>query len=592
MGDNTILTPGTAGYKDCALTPESQDTTQYLEKDKYLSEFATEQEKEIARINIGAASEANVYTKQETDSSIKTIVKDSLQQHLNTDDPHGILPQVESQLEDVVKQDGSKPFIAPQRGVDPVADYHLTTKRFVTKLLNEHLSSDDPHQILPEVKEILQQYVKASEVYFKNQVYTTREVDTKLSDYLKKDGSTPFTKPQLGIDPTLDSHLTTKRYVDSSIYDHLVEVDPHGFMTTLNQRLSNYYKKAETYSKAQTYSRTQIDTIIRSLVNEAAKEAIEEHINQFDPHGTLAEVKNEHYVKQDGSTPFVAPQKGIEAVEDDELVLLSQLKAIQNELQTEIETCQPIWKTSGPVQSTVGHVNDETELAKEVTFQEIMDAIFYGHSVEVRSPEYAMMGDTVMVDMYIRGSIVIEYAELFQNGELIGVFYPEQFEDGHHQVESLPITEDTVFEFVTTLKNGVKYTATSTTKVSLYVFVGLLSKWYPGSNVTFQYLQDLVKSDPVNNRMIGFGDNVTEIVQVYNFKTPEDLKHLCVAMPESYKDLTGITTKAQEFGLEAFDVIDAIPFQVPGAPEDVIYKIYIYREALVTLTSEVTYKFN
>jgi hypothetical protein len=81
------------------------------------------------------------------------------------------------------------------------------------------------------------------------------------------------------------------------MWKHLVDVDPHGFISTLNKRLANYYKKSETYSKAETYSRIQIDTIIRSLVMDAAREAIEEHINQFDPHNTLSEIRKEGYVK-------------------------------------------------------------------------------------------------------------------------------------------------------------------------------------------------------------------------------------------------------------------------------------------------------
>ena len=69
------------------------------------------------------------------------------------------------------------------------------------------------------------------------------------------------------------------------------------------------------------------------------------------------------------------------------------------------------------------------------------------------------------------------------------------------------------------------------------------------------------------------------------------LKHLFVAIPKDYNDLIGVVTPAQEFGIEAFDVISDIPFKVPGAPEDVIYKLYVYREALAMLNSEVTFKF-
>ena len=67
----------------------------------------------------------------------------------------------------------------------------------------------------------------------------------------------------------LIKNKATKRYVDSVMSNHLVDIDPHGFMTILNQRLALYYKKSDTYSKAETYSRAQIDSIINSLVVEA-----------------------------------------------------------------------------------------------------------------------------------------------------------------------------------------------------------------------------------------------------------------------------------------------------------------------------------
>lgn len=112
------------------------------------------------------------------------------------------------------------------------------------------------------------------------------------------DGTTPFKRPQLGIDPKSDGHLTTKRYVDNLIQEHLYDIDPHGFISTLNDRLSKYYRKTETYSKSETYSRQQLDSIISGLVRDAANSVLDEHIHSYDPHGTLQSVKNEHYVKE------------------------------------------------------------------------------------------------------------------------------------------------------------------------------------------------------------------------------------------------------------------------------------------------------
>ena len=44
-------------------------------------------------------------------------------------------------------------------------------------------------------------YVKLSQVYLKQEVYKKNEVDALFSPYIKKDGTTPFVKAQLGVPP-------------------------------------------------------------------------------------------------------------------------------------------------------------------------------------------------------------------------------------------------------------------------------------------------------------------------------------------------------------------------------------------------------
>ena len=592
MGDNSILTPGMTGGQECAQPLQEQDT-QYLKKDNYLGEFEGEVEKSLVRENLGVYPKTSVYTKQESDIKSKTLIQEALQQHLNTEDPHGILPQVESKLRGVVKQDGSTPFLNPQTGVDPVSDFHLTTKRFVQKLLNDHLLADDPHDIISKVEDILTSYVKLSQVYLKNQVYTTQEVDSRLSSFIKKDGTTPFTKAQIGVDPLMDSHLSTKRYVDQVMWNHLVDIDPHGFITTLNQRLANYYKKTETYSKAETYSRIQIDAIIRSLVNNAAAEAIQEHINQFDPHNILPEIRKEGYVKQDGTTPFKTTQKGVEGVEPNDLVILSQLEALKTELEGKIEQKEYVWITSGPVEATVGLVEEGTEFPKLVTVQEILDAIFYGQTVSVDCPAYTVITESCPVTVCIHGSTsLVDHAELYQQGELIQMFTKEQFEDGCVTVDSKPISEDTEFYFKVYYLNGAVHDDTATTKVSLPVFVGLLPKWKSANTITMDYLKELEDQDAegTQNRFIDKGNNTDPITFTYKFEDV-DLRHLFIVLPVDYPDLVNITTSTQKFGIEAFDVIDVIPFRIEGVEEDVMFKIYVYRQALSSLNQEVTYNF-
>ena len=173
----------------------------------------------------------------------------------------------------------------------------------------------------------------------------------------------------------------------------------------MNDRLSKYYRKTETYSKAETYSRSQIDSIISGLVLDAAKSVLNDHINDSDPHGTLAQVKAEHYVKRDGSIPFTAPQSGVDAVSDDQLVTLKQVKESENSIKEiinkEVSDYRPLWITSGPVRTTVGFVEDNTMPQEKVSFQEIMDAIFYGQAIEVNAPESSSANFNMFVICFV-----------------------------------------------------------------------------------------------------------------------------------------------------------------------------------------------
>lgn len=585
MADNSILTPGGSGNECINPVNEQIDTSQFLKVDYRLGEFESESDKQIARINLGAAGINDVYDKTSADLKTLEAVKTSMDTHLATEDPHNIIPTIESKLEGFVKEDGTTPFLAPQTGVDPLTDFHLTTKRFVTALMDSHLAKTDPHNIIPLVEEILKVYVTTDQIYRKVELYTREQVDDLIKNFVRRDGTTAFLKPQLGVTPVADGHLSTKKYVDDVMFKHLVDADPHGFVTLLNQRLNNYFRKTETYSRAETYSRTQIDAIINQLVIDAARGAIEEHINQYDPHGTLKEIYSKHYVPRDGSVPFTAPQKGVDAVEDDELVTKRQLDASIVE--------EPVWITSGPVQTTVGFVEDETDPGEKLNLQEVMDAIFYGKSVDVKAPAYALLGSIVDVELFVRGSTgVISYAELWQNDELIGTYTKDDFELGQLTVKSLPINEETTFTFKVFYPNGTYLEASCTTKVAYDIFVGILPKWYAASNVNYDYLLQLVQSDPENNSIDSSGDLVSEIKHKYNFSSPRELKQIFVAMPKEYPDLVQMTTPSQQFGLESFDIISDIPFEIPGLSNSKIYKIYIFKESLVTLNLEVTFKFD
>lgn len=585
---DSILTPG---YQENeAPIAEEPQTVQYLEKDKFLSEFSTDEEKSAVRSNLKVPSIDNTYTKTDVDTQISTKVQAALQNHLTVDDPHGILAQVATLIVDMVKTDGSTPFTLPQSGVDPQKDQHLVTKKYADRLIKDHLNVEDPHNILTKVASLLVDYVKSSEVYSKSDVYTKQEVNNSLSNYVKRDGSTPFTKAQVGIDPEIDSHIATKRYVDKQLYAHIIDADPHNFMTILNNRLAYYAKKENVYDKANTYSRTQLDSIINNIVNQSVESSVQDFVDQVND--KLNNVLKQNYVKQDGSTPFISPQSGVDATDSAHLVTKRQLDELKSTIDQEVTNIPTEWISSGPTEATVGMVEQGTEFQPKVTYQELFDSIFYGKSVDINVPEYTMVGTTCPVQVCIHGSTSqVIGIELYQGEDLLYTFSVEDFANGCTTVDSKEIYEDTNFRFVVTYQNNIVHDAEATTKVSMPVFVGLLPKWKQAHTITMDYLQELVDQDTegTQNRFLSAGNDIETIEFTYKFEDPK-LRHPFIVVPADYPELSTMSTITQTFNIDAFDVISMIPLQVAG--QDVIFKIYVYRQALSSLDQKVTFKFN
>ena len=591
MADNSILTPG---YQDPIETPvTSPPQEDCLIKDNLLSEYETEEEKSVVRENLNVPSKDSVYSRQDVDTQVSEKIRATIQEYLNMEDPHGILPTVAEMIADMVKSDGSTPFTAPQTGVDPQTAQHLTTKNYVDKLVREHVNADDPHNILPEVAILLEKYVRITDVYVKSQLYTKQDIDNQAKDYIRKDGSTPFTKAQIGADPQIDSHLATKRYVDKSLYNHQVDVDPHGFLTILNQRLASYAKKKDVYDKTQTYSRTQIDSIIHNLVNETIDASLQSFMDTVND--KFEYIRLQKYVKQDGSVPFRRPQAGVDAVEEEHLTTLRQLNQavedLEQNLTEQIQAKECLWKTSGPVESTVGHIDDNTPVPATMSLQEVLDAIFYGKGISISAPDYVTINNKVPITLCVHGSTgLIDVAELYQDGKLTISFVKEDFENGCVTVDSLPIIEDTEFTFKVTYTNEAVHEESITVKAALPIFVGLLPKWKFGNMITWNYLEELASEEPNNNQFINSSNNLNQISINYSFQDAK-LRHPFIVVPVSYPDLDNMSTTPQRFGIDAFDVIDMIPLQVPGIEKDIIFKIYIYRQALSSLNQEVTFNF-
>lgn len=593
MADNLILTPG---FQEENETPEiPQVEEKYLIIKNALSELASEENAALARSHLGVPHIDNVYSKLDVDTRIGTAIGT----HLNTSDPHGILPKVEEMVEGTVKSDGSTPFTEAQSGVIPIKDEHLTTKKYVDneieKSIKKHEDAEDPHHTLDEVEYLLEKYAKLADVYSRTQLYTKQEIDNQSKNYIKKDGSTPFTIPQIGADPQIDSHLATKRYVDKSLYNHNVEVDPHGLISILNQRLASYAKNRDVYDKTQTYSRTQIDSILHKLVDDTIDTSLQGYMDKVDD--KFEDIRLQKYIKQDGSIPFKKPQSGVDAIEEEHLTTLRQLNqaisTLEQSITEQIGSKECVWKTSGPVESTVGHVEDNTPVPETMTLQEVCDAIFYGKGINLEVPEYVVITEKCPVTMCVHGSTgLIQYAELYQNGELIYTLQKEDFEDGCVTVDSLPLQTDAEFTFKVYYTNGSVHEVSETVKCYMPVFVGLLPKWKTASTITMDYLVQLCKEDPdgTQNRFLNQGKDLSSFTFRYQFQDPQ-LRHPFIVIPESYPNLESMVTSSQKFGIDAFDVVNMIPLSVPGVEEDIIFKIYVYRQALSSLNQDVTFNF-
>lgn len=580
---DTIITPGN---DDITINPPVQEQ-KYLLIDNNLSEFIAKGAVDAVISNLGLdARFINTDDYNSLYNRVSNVIK-TLNDHINdVDDPHNIQETLEDSLKNYVKTDGSPSFTSiPEAQGKPIKDNHLTTKSFVDNLLKQHVLADDPHNIIEQVDNKLASYTKKSDlnnIYNKKEVYNKKEID---DNYIRRDGTKAFTKPQSGVDPIAKSHLSTKRYVDKVMDEHLNDSDPHSFYAILNNRLASYIKRKDVYDKTQTYSRTQIDALITELVDQVVEATIRDYLSSVND--KLEYIRKQHYIKTDGSTPFLNPQKGVAATADDELVTLGQIK--------EQESSQ-MWVTSGPVETTVGFVEDNMQLPKQMTMQEIFDAIFYNRGASIEIQDTVIIGNKTPITICISGSAdTIELVEVLQNDKFLASFTKEDFaESSCITIDSDVITSDTDIVVRVTYTNGTEQEFTEHVICSLPVFVGLLPYRKFGSDISYNYLVELTENDPVNNKFYTEGPNLSSLTHQYSF-SGKDVYKFIVAMPMNYPNLKTMNTSAQEFSIDAFDVIDIIAdLQIPIDNDKTIpvaYKFYIYKQKLARSSSSVTFNF-
>lgn len=592
-----IITPGNSLPAEEENPPKVPETTVYLKRDNYLREYADDENVDIIRDVLNVLAKDEVYSKNELNSIIANAIADAINKHLSQDDPHGIEAAIDNKLEEenVVRSDRKTTFSHSVSGQNPTDPLDFVNKRTLQKYLTDH-SKEDAHGILPQVEAKLSDYVKSTD--FNALVYTKKEIDIQSAEYAKQastnrfTGDNAFTKAVIGADPRIDSHLSTKRYVDKVMNNHLTDIDPHGFISRLNERLKSYIKANQVYDRAHTYSRDQLDSIIRSLVHDAAVEAINDHLNETDPHDVINKVRKEEYVKQDGTTPFRSVQKGVDAKDPSDLVTYRQLLQSKQDLENKIANKESIWITSGPVEVQVGMVKEGDTLASSVTFQEAMDAIFYGKRVKLTVPELVNIGQVFPITLCIQGSLAtVEYAEIWQDGEYLTTITKEQFEESSCvTVDGLPIESNSEITAKVFYTNGSIHEVTEIVKIALPVFIGIIPRWKFGNTVSYNQLLELHNQDPENNKFYNKGIHLQLIEHSFNFDEDKEQK-IIVALPKEYNNLVEMSNSAQAVSGTAFEVIDQIPFQIPGSTTDIIYKLYFYKQDLYSLNTTMNFKF-
>lgn len=589
--NKTILTPGAS---TCSNAPETYNEPVYLQRDNYLNEFADDSAKALARANLGVLSSAESMRANDIQLAIAEAVANSMSDHLSKSDPHNIMTQVNKKLGEFMRLDGMVGFQNRVSGKDPVSPDDLSTKRYVDSVVNTHIEDhNDPHDTMQLVREALKSYALACDVYAKSQTYSQVQIDTLIRDMVKTDGSTPFIVPQKGVYPVLSSDLAVKAYVDDVMKAHKLESDPHNMYSYIEDRLKLYAKAEDVYTKEETYSRPQIESKIESLMTPVVEKAITKHVQEDDPHHTMESVRAMEYVKADGTVPFKQPQSGVPGIKPEHLATIGDVeyrtKALSDKFDESVESC--IWKTSGPVQTTVGYVEDNSILPDKVNFQQIMDKIFYGDGVGIDVKEYAQYGEIIDVVMNIRPTLMIDIVKLYQGDKLIGTFDREDFEpDGSHTVKSNPITEDpTIFKMEVTYTNGNIKTVTAQTSIAYGVYVGIMPKWMHGMQMTIDYMESQILSDPTNNKKFFDGSGRLEYEMDYLFNTPDEPKSLFIAMPTSYPNLSSVDTVTQQFPANQFECIDNIVLTLADG-KLIMYKIYIFPVGIVELNMKVIYK--
>lgn len=249
-------------------------------------------------------------------------------------------------------------------------------------------------------------------------------------------------------------------------------------------------------------------------------------------------------------------------------------EAIENKLSDDV------WITSGPIKTTVGFMEDNSPVPTTMTFQQICDSIFYGRGTSIYVPDEYIYKKPTQIQLCINGdSNKISKIELYQNYNLLNTYTKDDFNDRCIVVDTESINANTFFETITTYTDGTTYRQNATINASLPIFVGLLPN--DKTSVDMNYLISSCKD--------GEGSFLNQEGNIYSYTynfSSEEPKHIFIAVPETHSDLISINTNLQSS--DDFDIIHNVSIRTV---QNINYKLYIYKQGLVTLNQQVNFIF-
>ena len=244
------------------------------------------------------------------------------------------------------------------------------------------------------------------------------------------------------------------------------------------------------------------------------------------------------------------------------------------------------WYTSGPVETTVGFLEDGVEIPSEMTIQDIMNKIFYTRDFVIDVPDSTLIGTIVDIGIRIRqhiGENVL--VQLYQNEDLIKEFTYNYLEQPTILIPSNPINKDTEFKLKAFYADKVhEETKIVKCKLPAPIFVGAIPK-NTQNELNFEYFQDLIDLDPINNKLVQ--DVIKNKVKMtYNFVNPKQ-NYLLIAIPETESGLEAMVTVSQKFGPDSFD-LSSDTYTINGY--SVKYNLYKYKQPLASLNQTIIFK--